>query len=301
MKKSVQQKQWEKCLREAKRRVTASRKKYPGCEGAINGLGGLAEGVIGLTGGAPKPAVPGARGISNTFNALLHTYLNAQPDIFDAQNTYQPKYAGLDVDLLSKYLPQLSTLFSNANTAAAQGNTNTVSTLGPSAATAWRNTYDALNPNTTSLLDKLTSTANTELEAGSRLDPATLSSITSNVRSDWSSRGLGDSMPAAFNEALSEASGGQNLLNQRIGNASSVANLNSNVNNSLLAPVTASLLENSQTPAAGLGLVTGAGPSIVSPSQSSDFLNTGFNARAASNISQANNQAALLGGFGNFD
>jgi hypothetical protein len=265
------------------------------------GLGGLAEGILGLTGGTPTPAAPSKGKTAKEFNALLQTYLNAQPQIFGAQNTYQPQYTGLDISQLSEYLPQLTELLSGANAGAASGATSTVNDLGSSAAGGWGNVYNSLNPNTGQLLDSLTSTANTQLAEGSRLDPATLSSITNNVRSDWSSRGLGASMPAAFNEALSEATGGQTLLNQRESNASTVAGQNQSVNQSLLGPTTATLLQNSAAPTLTTGLVTGAGPSIVSPTQSSDFLNTGFNAVAASNIAGANNQAAAEAGFGNFD
>lgn len=265
------------------------------------GLGGDIEGILGLTGGAPKPGVPNANRTAKTFQALLTSYLNAQPQIFDAQNTYQPQYTDLDLSQLTKDLPSIEQLLSGSNFATAQGNTNTVTNLGADAASGWSNAYNTLNPNTGRMLDSLTSTATEGLAAGDRLTPSDLSSITNNVRSDWSSRGLGTSMPAAFNEALAEASGGQNLLNQRIGNASAVAGQNESVNNALLGPTSATLMQQSQAPPLTTGLVTGAGPTIVSPTQSSDFLNTGFNAQAASNISGANNTAALLGGFGNMD
>lgn len=265
------------------------------------GLGGLAEGIIGLTGGAPKPAVPGANKTSKTFNALLQTYLNAQPDIFNAQNQFQGQYTGLDISQLSQYLPQISQLLSGANFAGAAGNTNTVNTLAPSAATGWSNAYNAANPNTGQLLDSETQTANTQLAEGSQMSPDQLSSITNNVRSDWASRGLGTSLPAEFQEALGVASGGQNLLNQRLSNASGVTAQNQQVNQSVLGPTAGTVLNQSQAPTLTTGLVTGAGPSIVSPTQSSDFLNTGFNAQAASNIAGANNNAALIGGLGSFD
>lgn len=269
--------------------------------GCCLGLGGLAEGIIGLTGGAPTPSVPGAGRTARDFNALLSTYLNAQPSIFNAQQQFGPQYTGLDISGISSNLPTIEQLLSGANFAGAAGNTSTVSGLGPSAGAGWNATYNALNPNTGPLLNNLTSSANTQLAAGDQLDPATLASITNNVRSDWSGRGLGTSQPTAFNEAVAEATGGQNLLNQRTQNAQAAAGLNESVNSSLIAPTVSTVLQQSQAPALTTGLVTGAGPSIVSPSQSQDFLNTGYNAQAAANIAGANNQAALLAGFGNFD
>ena len=294
---------------------------------------------------APSAGVPGGASTSNQFLQQLQGYIGAQGDLLGAETTYKPGYLasslgdlsgalygtpamaatpgtpaspghaavpgtpaqGAQPGLVENYLNLLPTLEGQdlaSQTAARQTNTGTVSGLTPGTAAAVSN----ITPGQSPLVQALTGTATTQLAAGSRLDPNTVSQITQGVRSDWSNRGLGTSLPAGLDEAVQLEGAGQNVLNQRMSNAGaaqSAANAEQGTNYmSLVAPALNLAQTNGPVNAPGeaMNFLSGAGatgsaagPTLINPGQTYDMFNTTYNANAAANIANANTQASLIG------
>ena len=75
------------------------------------------------------------------------------------------------------------------------------------------------------LVGNLVNSANTQLNYGSQLDPLSRTQITNSVRAGQAARGMGYGQGDANAEALAINAGGEQLRQQRIGNAQSAAQL----------------------------------------------------------------------------
>lgn len=250
---------------------------------------------------------------SAQFMAMLQAIGLGMPEIIQLQQQYGQDFAKMGLDTLNTELngtpgtpgyldifsqdvvPAISGATAAANTATRTANTADLTNLGPSTLSAIR----GANPAQTELMDSLTKTATDQLGLGSMLDPNTTARITSGVRGDWASRGLGTSAPAQLSEAMNLYGGGQDLLQSREAEAGTVANLNQNMyTNPLLDMIGAT----SNAPAMGQTMTaTGntaganAGPTVVTQPDYMSMFDTAFNANAAQNISAGNNRAALEG------
>jgi hypothetical protein len=266
-----------------------------------------------LTGGLFPSSSPGP---SDGLSATARTYLDqlqayglGMPDILSLQNQYQGQFTEANLQNLTDELmgvngqpgylstyanevvPTITGAQTAANTATRTANVADMNNLGPAAAATVR----SINPGQTALMDSLTQTATDQLNLGTQLDPDTASNITSSVRNNWASRGLGTSAPASLDEAMQLYAGGQNLLQQRESSAGAVAGMN---NSFYTNPVLSMMDFTSNAPAGGQTLTaTGAnqaGNSAVIPQNSAyDMFNTAFNASTAGQIAGNNNRAAL--------
>lgn len=258
--------------------------------------------------GCFEPNVPSPTGTGADYLQLIGAFAQGQPTLSYTESAWKPSYINTALSGVNQSLAGtpggapglLSDVAGAAPTAAAlntygtASNVGNVAELGPAAAAAVRN----LNPGQSALYDQLTKTVSTDLAAGSQVDPATANRITTQVRGDWASRGLGTSAPAQLDEALQFFGSGQNLLTQREQAAQGAVQ----TGNTLTAPALALTTSNAGIPGQATDLVSAganfgsqAGPTLIPGSTAYDTFNTAYNARAAAQIAGANNQAAILG------
>jgi len=251
-------------------------------------------------------APPGAGRVGGQYYNLLRQYTRGVPLTLDTEQEYKPQFVdealgnveSATPDWLNLYGTSTGTagdIIGGANSLSRWYNIGDVAGGGGAAADAVR----SINPEVSALTDALTQTASSQLAAGTRLDPADVNRITQSVRSDWSNRGLGTSPPAELDEAVQQATAGQNVLAQREGLASQAISANDWITNPALALTTGT----SSAPAAGMQLqneaaafTQGAGPTLIDPSSNYDIFNTTYNANAAGKIAAANNYAQVAGG-----
>lgn len=295
--------------------------------GASGGAADIGEAGVGVgqdlfgggSGGATTPStVPfqipkGTTGLGKQYLQFLQGFVSGEPEQLALQEQYQPQYTALDLQNINSTLngangqPGYLSLYANdvipaitgaqttANTATRTADINDLSTLGPAALTAIK----GANPGGSALMDSLTKTATDQLNLGTQLDPATLGQINNAVNTNWSNRGLGTSAPAELDQALQLYGGGQNLLAQREGEASTVAGENQSFYTN---PVLAMLGQTSNAPNAGQTLTStgtavgsSALPTIFPTSDASSLFSTALNQNSAASIAQGNQNAALCG------
>ncbi len=169
------------------------------------------------------------------------------------------------------------------------------------AATATRTaTYSDLrnlNPGQAGLLDTMTTQAQSELDAGSRLTPDEIYQATNPVKADWASRGFSaGTMPEGLDETLQLYEGGQNLLERRRRNATGTAALGSSLYTLPALGYGTGDAMNLMGNAQGFG---GAGGNVFQQlgGYGSDLFNTNLNAQAAANTNQANANNATTSGL----
>lgn len=155
------------------------------------GLGGLVNGIMGATGNSPKIGTPNPTGVGKDFSGLLQAYINGQPDILTAEQTYKPQYAKLEQSLL------------------------------PGGVDALRKA----TPGASSLIDKLTQSASEQLNSGANLDPALRQVTEQSLRGGQAARGLGFGPSDAVTESTALTGLGNTLRQQRQGFAGSTAAL----------------------------------------------------------------------------
>lgn len=237
------------------------------------GLLGSITGALGF-GNSSKPSAPNYGKITDK---TLRAQIQAAPELYRVSAEYQPKYAALAANeyntFLNGYIPNYTdNIMPRLSAAAALGNTtqrtadiNDISTLGPIARMALRNS----NPDAAGLLDRLTQQANEGLDAGSMLTGDEMRNLNNSLRASMGARGISFGPAASYAEALAGSQFGQQLKQQRYQNALSILGANSSFYGDPFAQVL-----NRMNPTAGaLGTlgnqavpgVQGAGPSIFNP------------------------------------
>ena len=264
--------------------------------------------------GAPQAKTPNVGQVGGQYEQLLQAYLDSQPQILQAQETYQPQYNALDLQslaaslngsggtpgVLGEYanniLPTVTGAVNAANTSTATSKANTLATAGPGTVTAIKN----LNPGQAGLMEQLTQTAGDQLALGTTLDPNQTRQIDESVTANWANRGLGTSNPAQLDEALKYFTEGQSLLGQREATASAVAGQN---NQQYTDPAFSVLTGTSSAPAVasgvtstGTGIAGAAAMPIVSPQQADGMLGTVYNATGSTDIANLNAKAGAASG-----
>lgn len=195
------------------------------------------------------------------YTALLDALIQGLPQTLSAEQTYGPGFteAGLvntgtelkgtatTPGYLSLYqnnvAPVLNATTATANTSARTANLADLTKLGGGAADA----IAGIDPATAALSKSLTGTAQSQLNAGTAIDPFTMDNTINSVLGAYSNRGLGTSPGAQLGLSTTLATGGQNLLQQREQTASGV--INQNMAN-YTDPILAMLGINSNTPSA---------------------------------------------------
>lgn len=172
-----------------------------------------------------------------------------------------------------------------------------VAKLGPEALAALK----AANPDQAALIDELSRQAQEELALGAQLDPSLQRLVQQSVREGQSARGFGLGPMDIFEEALSTAEFGQSLRDKRRAMAAGVVGLNQSAYGDPFLQILGRPSRAGNDAGAmvntGLGLGAAAGPRLFNPESAyaADLFNTNYNAKAAANISNANNRAALIG------
>lgn len=259
-------------------------------------------------------ATPNMGQVASDYSSMLSAFTAGVPEQLNTENLYKPGFINTALSglhqtlyggdngvggLLSDFsgaIAPIATSQNEANTLATQGAVSNINNLGPAAAAA----VGSVSPDQTALIKALTSTASTQLQAGTNILPSDANRITTTVRGDWAGRGLGDSGPAQLDEALQYYGAGQNALAQRESAAQSAIGTEAQ-NITLPALTLATQTSGAPGQAASFvsgagGMAGGAGPTLVPTSELSDALNTSYNASAAANIAGANNLASVIGG-----
>lgn len=255
---------------------------------------------------APDPATVGAN-----YQQLLTQLYSSAPGQFQEQADFQPQYTDLGLQnlnlelggdgnnpgLLSMYggsvVPAITNSQVGANATTAAGNVKNLLTMGPAASAG----VSAINPGQSKLINDITGTADKNLQLGTDLDPETLDTTLNAVNQNWSDRGLGTAPAAQLSSAMQLYAGGQNLLAQRESEAENAATTSYNTT---VAPITNLLTPNSNATSQALSLTnsgqsisSNAGPTLYNTGDLESLMNTVYNQQAASNISQANDEAGI--------
>jgi hypothetical protein len=155
------------------------------------------------------------------------------PQVYAANAAYSPLYTQLDLSNLNSFLggqngqpgflstyentimPDLTSAQTAANTQIRQANLTDAAALTPQYISEER----AANPGAAGLLDTLTSNANQQLSYGTQLTPAEQLQMNQSVRGGEAARGLGYGPSDVFNESMADTNYGQQLYQQRMGEA----------------------------------------------------------------------------------
>tara|TARA_S200002703_G_scaffold17339_2_gene14318 strand:- start:403 stop:1239 length:837 start_codon:yes stop_codon:yes gene_type:complete len=240
----------------------------------------------------------------------LQAKVDLAPRQYDAEATYRPRYAELDLGILRDSLlgengllntlseanPQLSAIENQANTAAREAQIADVERLGSRAVEAIK----GANPEAARLQDLLTQRATDQMSTQGVLDPELRREYQQSIRGAQSARGMGYGARDIAEEAAFSSLQADQLRRGRESFASSVASLNAATQQDPFLAV----LGRQGTPvntamgAAGMGQAFNPGQMFNPESAyASDLYNTNYNAQAAANIASANNKAGLFGGL----
>lgn len=169
----------------------------------------------GILSGAGDVGAPKVSHVNNDFLGLLQGLVSAQPRVFNVENTYKPKYLGLNERLLPGAVSSVS----------------------------------AANPDEAMLLKKLAQQAGEGLDAGALLDPALQRVTTQAIRGAQAARGMGYGPSDVVTESSALTQLGNQLRQQRQGFASNVSGMLNNYltipGMSLLSGATPSLIPSS--------------------------------------------------------
>jgi len=163
----------------------------------------------------------------------------------------------------NQIMPALTSAQTAANTATRTANVADAAALTPGIIADERSS----NPGAAGLLDQLTSRTGTELGYGTELTPAEKLQLNQSVRGGSAARGMGFGPSDVFAESLADTNMGQNLLQQRMGNAQS------------LVPTLQSFYGDPFAEISGMGSsagmnasgVSGMGSSVNAPAMLSEF------------------------------
>lgn len=267
------------------------------------GAGVASAGVgIAAASGAFNPSAPKSRSEAEEYTKTLRAQISVMPEWLKAEQTYRPKFAQLDADILQQTLPQmLETYRQVAPTLSEIENQTQADKLA-----AEMQLLDRYGPEVTAtirkasgndqLLAALNAQAMEELSAGTSLDPAMTNAYQQAVRSAQAGRGMFNvGMPAISAEAALGAQTAEAMRRARQQFAGTVVGLNQATSGD---PLMAILGRPSQSFSALSGYgnqAAGMTPNSVFNIQSpyaQDLYNTNYNANASANIRGANMQAA---------
>lgn len=138
------------------------------------------------------------------------------------------------------------------------------------------------DPETASLLERMTQNAQTGVDMGSRLNPAQMRNVQQTIRSRQAGTVLQNGNAGAYDEALGVSQYGDQLQEQRNSDATSTLG----VRNSQFADPTAQ----------AYGISSAGGPKLFgSTINANDLFSSNQNAAASSSAASANNNTALIG------
>jgi hypothetical protein len=231
----------------------------------------------------------GSAGLLNQTNPWVPYQLQNT----DYNTVTTPAAPGL-LDLTSRVSSGADAIAAASGTRQRTAQIGDVSNLGPDAI----NALMTQDPWTAMLMQQLTGQASGDLSFGSNLTPAQMRLVQQSVRQGQAARGMGYGPSDVYGEALGVSQFGNQLLQQRIGTAQSVAQQRQQLYGApALALTTQPAAPNYQPYLSGGAGITGSiGPKLFGTDfNASDVANAGFNAQNARYISGQNNAAALTG------
>ena len=207
---------------------------------------------------------PPAPNYGQVTRDTLQAQVDVAPQQYQAESTYQPQYANLDLSTMNTLLnggsggPGMLEQLANANNFQRQADINDVRNLGPQATQAML----AADPYNATLLAKLNAQANQGLDAGSGLTADQQRAMQQSSRAAFAARGMGGSNAAVGDEMMKQFNLGQQLLTQRQQFAQSVLGNNQAVIGDPFAQITG---RSSGAVSAAQQSQSQAGPSIFNP------------------------------------
>jgi len=254
-------------------------------------------------------STPPDRNYAQETRDTLAAQIDLAPARYEAEATYRPKYAELDLATLDRTLqgtdktrglldiyektvyPTLSRLDEADRRARVATDLSLIQTEAPKVTQALREASG-----TAGLVSSLEKAAQEGLDAGAGLDPSLANEVEQGVRAGQAARGFGFGAPDAVAEAFARGERGNALRQQRQQFATqTVGTLQATGGD----PVLALLGRPSQTLGMGQGIAAqgqGFTPgSLFNPESAyaGDIYNTNYNAKAAAKIAKANNDAAI--------
>jgi hypothetical protein len=295
-----------------------------------------------------SPAAPAARNVGQETRDTLQAQVDLADEVYASESQFRPQYAKLDNQIMRDNLlgagndPGLLNLFEtqiaprasalDATTATKQrtADISDVEALGPRAAAAFK----AANPDQAALLarlneqalgtgasdieNELNRQAMSDLRLGGDISPDENRNVQQYTRGIFQQRGLTNSNPAIFAEALNRSEFSRGRLNERRAFAQGVdqySNERKGMDRSFLGnvtqlnssstldpfmtilgrPMTANQTGQAQFQNAGFSL--NSGPRLFNPMNpyAQDVYDSNYNAAAGANIAGANNAAASYG------
>lgn len=214
------------------------------------------------------------RNYNSEMTDTLNTQIGLAPRLYGAESAYQPRYTQLALGNLGISLAGnagaasgglaglYSSLYPSMVSATRTGNTQDMARLGPQVVAA----MNGMDPAGADLLNQLTSQTGTELGMGGNLDPSLMRLATQGVRARQAGMLGGTGNAGDYGEALGLSQFGQQLKQQRQGNASNVVQLRNQIYGGAL---NTAMTQGTGTAGAAFGMApgisAGAGPSLYNP------------------------------------
>lgn len=257
-----------------------------------------------------RPGTPKSRSAATEGLATLDAQRQTAPGTLALEQQYRPEYADVSADTLSQYLtgndangagvlgilPWLSDASREISSAGRTGLADDLVSIAP----AVREASQVANPELWSLLGRLSTEANAELDAGAGLDPSLSREISQGVRSAQAARGMGYGPADVTAEVFARGERGEALRRNRQGFASGVAQLLGGAQQNPLAAATSASEPSTALSLLGSGQAgsSAAAPTLFDPfsAYAADVYNTNYNADAAAKLAASNNMAGVVGG-----
>lgn len=255
----------------------------------------------------PQAPNPGAG-----MGQMMQAEVKYAPQMYAANAQYSPMYSALELGDLSSFLngsgttpgflsqytntvmPGLATGQAAGNSVIRQANLSDAAALTPQYIQQER----TANPGGAGLLDTMTSNAQQQLAYGTQLTPAEQLQMNQSVRAGQAARGMGNGPADVFNESMADTNYGQQLYQQRMGQAQG------------LVPTLQGFYNNPTAAISGMGSTAGltagglagvAGGAINTQSNEfnpqTDLTNIMGNQYAASEAGAENNNAGIAMGI----
>ena len=254
------------------------------------------------------PQTPTPQSYGDQTGRTLQDQINLAPQKYEAEASYRPKYAALDVDIARTSTPELLDIAEQAapRIGEMQRRNQSQQRAGDIAdvqalAGASRTAYEQLNPEGAAMLKRTNELRMAELENPYGMSESQRRASEQNVRGAQSVRGMGMGPTDAFQEAMYLGDRSQNLYDQRMQGAAQAINQNQSFYGDPFQQI--------------LGRTSGANPqSYVSQAQgfnpgsqfnpessyARDIYDTNYNAQAATNLATANNKAGLASSLASY-
>jgi len=224
---------------------------------------------------------PSAPALGSIYNSSVASEAAVAPQIYAENAAWSPQYTKLGLSNLSSFLngsdgtpgflseyssnimPTLTASQIGANSALRSATVQDAANLTPGIIANER----AANPGAASMVDTLLSRTGSDLNLGTALNPNENRLLQQQVRGGETARGLGTGAGDAVNEAFTQSNAGQQLYQQRLGNAQNAVGTSMGFYKDPYAELTGVGSGSGMNASAMAGLASGS----VAPSEMSQF------------------------------